>query len=60
MEQAKLSQLAEKLYTKLNADSHLYSIESAAMELMEDTDLSPERRLAYREIWEYEKNNQSN
>jgi hypothetical protein len=56
MTQTKLSPLAEKLYTKLNADSHLYSIESAAMILMEDSDLSPARRLAYREIWEYSKN----
>lgn len=50
-----LSPLAEKLYTKLNADSHLYSIESAASELMEDSDLSPARRAAYREIYEHAK-----
>ena len=56
MNQHVMSPLAEKLYIKLNADSHLYSIESAAMELMNDTDLSPARRDAYREIWEYSKN----
>lgn len=56
MTQTKLSPLAEKLYEGLEEYSHLYSIESAAMQLMEDVDLSPAKRLAYREIWEDAKN----
>ena len=51
-----LSPLAEKLYIKLNADSHLYSVEMASMILMEDPFLSHDRRQAYREIWEHSKN----
>lgn len=55
MSKNELSPLAEKLYTKLNADSHLYTIESAAKQLMEDSDLSPAKREAYREIYEHAK-----
>jgi hypothetical protein len=56
MPNTQLSPLAEKLYAHLNATSHLYSIEIAASILMEEPSLTSERRIAYREIWEYSKN----
>jgi hypothetical protein len=56
MEQTKLSPLAEKLFQTLNSLSYIYSLESTALQLSEDPFISPERRNAYREIWEHAKN----
>ncbi len=57
MTQIKLSPLAEKLFSKLNSISHIISVETAALALSEDGDVSPADRIAYYEIHEYCQNN---
>lgn len=49
----KLSPLAEKLYDKLNSNSHISNIEASALALYEDQTVCRSHREAYYEIWQY-------
>jgi hypothetical protein len=53
MTRTKLSPLAQELFDKLNAHSHLFSVESASLMLSEDASISHAHRSAYKEIYEF-------
>ena len=49
----RLSPLAETLFAQLNRFSHVFDPYFAAIALSTDDEVSPAKRKAYREIYEY-------